>query len=433
MSAAVAGPSATWASRTTETRRLPYVAVVEVTAHYDDHPDTRQVTRGTGLLVDTRHVVTCFHVVHPRPPAHLCDDALPTTDEEPLPRFDTARGRRAITVQLLGDRDPFFEAEIAGEDDRDDLALLRLERPVYGIRAPIAPRDLPGGPRPAWYCSFERKPDLRFAFTRRELDPLIGTSSDGIRRSGEHFLGAQAGFSGGPIFVDVDGRPTFVGLAVFGGRGSQVGGYVAADCVRRFLRANHVAVDHDDGGGDHAAWCLVEGYAPIVESPARDLLAPHHGLPVNAERPVVHVGLHPITTAGLDRSTALRPGTDRLPAHVADRATLSRLLDRLATISDLPLRLPTAVEFERLCRLDPPAARVVGRPVTIADYVDTNGRLRQPPDGAAEWIEDRGHRSLCLFRQGEILRFDEPDQIRRSFAHVRCVVRTVFTPGRGTT
>ena len=405
-----------------ERRPLPYVAMVRIhlTSWGGPEPD---IAWGTGLLVDPYHVLTCFHVVHPAVGGAGVSRA---NHSEPLPRFDARRGERRIEVDFGAEIGAFPDVEIVAEDEHFDLALLRLDAPVIGPRAPIEPRPLPSGARQVWVGGVQCVPEPRFTFDSRSLDPAHVSGTEGQTLSGAHQFAVEEGYSGGPIFAEIDGLPAFVGIADIGGLGISTGGYVAADRVRNFLAGHGVAISAQRRDDEVARRCRIEGYAPDLSSPRPGLLPDHQAILRADDRRVVYHALHPITAAVASQ----RPGAHRLAAHLTDADAVGRLLARLCAETRLPLRLPTGAEFRNLCTVAAPPSRILGRPTTIDDYLGSDGLMCAPPDTSAEWVEEDGRRFLLLHRDERVMRIDDPTTLAHEFHHVRAVVRTVFQPGR---
>lgn len=415
-------PSA-WALRLGELRlrRLPWLALVRVRYRLPGR-DEIHCDWGTGILVDRDRVLTCFHVVH----AAGQSEGPRRSRSEPLPRSNV---EMEIEVDLGREIGIFRAVEIVAEDDRLDLALLRLDAAAIGPRAPPVSAAAIVGDVDAWMIGFEGGPDWRCTHVTRRLDPANETK-DGTRgRSGVHDFGLEAGYSGAPILVERDGAPILFGMIDIGGLGTSIGGYVAADALRGFLAAAGIDFAVAETGDPADAWCRLEGYERILASPRRDLVADHHAVPSSRGVGLHYRALHPVT-APVAAGAIARPATRRLAAHLADGAEIDRLLALLRAETGLPLRLPTHDEFQDQCLGAPEPNRVVGRPVSIDDYGSADGRLRAPPDGCAEWVEDHGRRSLLLRRGEDLLEFPDAAALARAFPHLRAVLRTALSAGR---
>lgn len=408
-----------WSQKITRGARLPWVARVRVEWR-ESGTERIQSVRGTAILVDERHLLTCFHVVHPQASPYLEEGERLVTLE--------SRGAERLCIEVDVGRETHATAHILAEDDRFDMALLRLSSdPLLGLAAPLAPCRLPHESRPVWIAGFLGDPDYVFTVTRLDLDPSQTTSAKGRSRNGTHHFGVEAGYSGGPILADLDGYPVFVGMVELGGKGSPTGTYVAADTVRDFLARNHITPRAAEGSTALDQWCRQEGLASRIACPLPDLLADHRLLPTEQGSPLVYHATHPITSAAV-RANA-RPADTRLAAHLPDPTAIAPLLERMRRETTLPVRLPTEKEFRHLCERGSTAARVIGRPTTIDDYRDGSDELRAPPDTSAEWVECNGRRFLLLCRDDEFYRFESAEALARRHPGLRAVVRTVVSTG----
>lgn len=396
---------------------LPYMAAVM------DDDASADGGHGSGLLVDERHVLTCLHVILF---GQGMGDRLALGDA--LPSFRATCGDLPLTVHLFGPDAQPRRATCIAEERHLDLALLRLEEPVFGVAPPLEAVAPLAGTQWAFFCGFERTPELRFALTPRKIDPMLGTLADGHRRTGDHAFGAPAGYSGGPIFCEREGQPVFIGLADMGGLATAAGHYVAADAVRRFLR---------DRLGQHWADAL-----PATNGARRARIAGLQGQ-VNGGvdvAPTFHLvpregsflAVHPLSAASAARALGLqvRPGGERLPAHVPDPASLPCLLHFAGQRTGLPVRLPTLEAFAALCESAPPA-RIVGRPAVLDDLWDAQKGLRAPPEACGVWVEGGEGPFIAVLSDGRVTRHDSVASALAGAPHRRIMLLPAFSPDGG--
>lgn len=399
---------------------LPYVAAVR------DGDASEEGGHGSGVLVDENHVLTCLHVILFGDGAGEGEgERLSLTDA--LPSFRANCGDLPVTVQLFGpDASPRLATCVA-EDRHLDLALLKLEAPVFGVAPPLEAVEPMAGNQWAVFCGFERTPTLRFASTLRQIDPQLGTMADGHRRTGDHAFGVPAGYSGGPIFCEREGQPVFVGLADMGGLATAAGHYVAADGVRRFLR-DRLGKAWDDTLPETAS-ARVARIAGLHSQVAGGVDVAHvfHLLPGAG----VFLAAHPLPAASAAPALGLtaRPGGERLPAHVPDPDMLPRLLHFARQRTGLPVRLPTLEAFAALCACATPV-RVLGRPAVLADLWHTGG-LRAPPETCGVWVEADGATCVAVFEGGRVIRHRDAASALAGAPHRRIVLIPSFAPGDG--
>lgn len=414
-------PQLSWSARMDDDRPLPYLARVWV--RRSSGPEYW----GTGVLVDSQYVLTCRHVVGAPAAGSLIDEAT--------------RPRQAfadVDIQIrIGDQAE-LAARVAAVHPDYDLALLRLERALGGLWAPLEMRELPSVPCRTWICGFDdRAVGLQFITETREIDPSIRRRGGGRQESIPFDFGPREGFSGGPMFIEEpDGQPAFLGLAQMGGQGTSTGVMIAADAIHGFLKDQGISVETGSVAGPFVRWCRLEGWAPVMRSGRPDLVPNHVGIPASDRLGVCYVAPRPVPARAKTAHPA-HPSVGRLAAHLADASEIDELLGRLGSASGLRLRLQTYKEFEHLCEItggqsDARAASIMGRPTTIGDYGDEDDGILCPPDTSAEWVEGaQGRRYLCLYRDGEMRCFDDSAALAREIFQIRAVVRTVIVQAGG--
>lgn len=400
---------------------LPYMAAVM------DGEASADGGHGSGLLVDERHVLTCLHVILF---GQGQGDRLALGDA--LPSFRAACGDLPLSVHLFGPDARPRRAICVAEERHLDLALLRLEEPVFGVAPPLEAVEPLAGTQWAVFCGFERTPGLRFAPCLRQIDPMLGTLADGHRRTGDHAFGVPAGYSGGPIFCEREGQPVFVGLADMGGLATAAGHYVAADAVRRFLRdrlgqglgQDWACALPDTNGARRARIAGLQGqvHGGVDVAPTFHLV-PQEGM---------FLAVHPLTAANAARALGLppRPGGERLPAHVPDAGKLPRLLHFARQRTGLPLRLPTPDAFAALCASAPPA-RIVGRPAVLDDLWDGDEGLRAPPEACGVWVEAGEGPFIAVLEDGRVIGHQSAASALAGAPHRRIVLLPAFCPDGG--
>lgn len=414
----MAGPEPGFRHRVGQAAWLPYVAAVM------DGDATPEGGHGSGLLVDASHVLTCLHVIlFSQGEGEHQGERLALG--EALPSYRATCGDLPVAVQLFGpDARPRL-ARCVAEERHLDLALLKLDTPVAGVAPPLEAVEPRPGPQWAVFCGFERTPDLRFAPTVRQLDPMVGTLADGARRTGDHAFGVAAGYSGGPIFCEREGQPVFLGLADMGGLATAAGHYVAADAVRRFLRdtCGH-AWDGALPDTPPARKARIAGWHSQVLGGV-DVAPAFHLLPDTGE----FLAVHPLSAASAARALGLdaRPGGERLPAHVPDRAALPRLIHFARQRTGLPVRLPSLAAFAELCACGS-SPQIVGRPAMLAD-LGADGRLRAPPEACGTWVETEGGPCVAVCEGGRVVLHGEAAAALAGAPHRRLLLLPAFTPG----
>uniref|UniRef100_Q07JF8 Peptidase S1 and S6, chymotrypsin/Hap n=1 Tax=Rhodopseudomonas palustris (strain BisA53) TaxID=316055 RepID=Q07JF8_RHOP5 len=403
-----------WSRRIDDGRPLPYVALVRLLSG-----DGRDQQFGSGILVDARHILTCFHVGN-RLRADLPLRATTST------KLESSGDSHRIVVSMENHRDEMI-ATVVHEDSNDDLALLQLPCEIVGVRAPIERIPLRPGTRDVWICGYQSRERYDFIVHQRQLDPWLGKQLNGQQQSGEHSFGVEAGTSGGPIFAEgEDGQPVFLGIVDLGGLGSPTGHYVATDRIHKFLGEKGIVPD-TCADGEIGRWSRIEGYSAVVKSRGPELVPDHRYLPVPDAGRLCFYGSRPIAAA-IDPSKAHLPAAGRLAAHVPRPEDIDSLLARAREVSGLALRLPTEIEFHSLCVRAEAQRRVLGRPPNLQDY-EPDQSFRAPPDTSAEWVEDGKGRRLCLFRaedEKDVHSFADAAALAKEFTQARAAVRTVI-------
>ena len=210
--------------------------IAEVQTRYQS--DTGSINVGTGIVIDPEHFVTCAHVVHPGGLQEWSPNHNLTYRWEAEERHLKWR----IEVKCGDDQSRMvtFAApvkQIAGLD----LVLLKVTKPLPGIRAPIA-RRWKKLPLPAIAYTFchpsgstlaELTEIFNFAIEARHT--VIG----GAPAEAMFNNGSRPGSSGSALFVESDGDPAFIGVVTRGGNASSRGSLVLAEGVDR-LAAGHV-------------------------------------------------------------------------------------------------------------------------------------------------------------------------------------------------
>ncbi|QTL03129.1 trypsin-like peptidase domain-containing protein [Aquabacter sp. L1I39] len=410
------GPEAGFRERLQHPAWPPYVAaVMNVDA-------SEPGGHGSGILVGEQHVLTCLHVILF---GQGVGDRLSLS--EALPSFRATFGDLPVSVHLFGAGERPRRATCVAEDRHLDLALLKLDEPVFGVAPPLEAVEPLAGMQWAFFCGFERAPDLRFAYTLRQIDPMLGTLAVGTRRTGDHAFGVPAGYSGGAVFCEREGQPVFVGLADMGGIATAAGHYAAADAVRRFLReklGHHWADTLPVTAGARRA--RIAGLLSRVAGGV-DVAPEFHLLPGEG----VFLAVHPLTAASADQALgrSVRPGGDRLVAHVPDPEALGRLLHFARQRTGLPIRLPSLAAFGALCASGPPV-RIVGRPPVLGDLWHADG-LRAPPEVCAVWVEADGAPCVAVFEGGRVIRHGSAGGALAGMPHRRIAFLPAFAPQDG--
>lgn len=404
-----------WRSLIDSGWRPPYLACIQCAGEF----------AGSGLLVGPRHVLTALHVVG-------------------APLDEAAAMRRIATVgEPLREPPPdeVFEISFASSpstkltgrcldfDRHDDIALLELDVPAHGV---ARPRFVDGPPR-------ERQAVVALGFIGQGVGrtPIFRSQtgdaslSTAVREGGRdlHYhvnFGAQAGFSGGPVFLADDGPcPRLIGMSRLGGDAAGHGQVVAAGLLFGWLRDRLPDLAGDAEGPNGRSEALTRGFEPYHRvAPGPDFLfAALDGADRIAARQTF-VALAPLSRAtALDGSAATTAFDVERPAHFGSAAEVAQTFERLGRAHGLRFRSPSGDEIAQLAaragRARPNA--LLGEPATLRRFVADDGGPRLPPDGVLEWCATQSGRVVREHRGGTLRETHEP-----TLRQTRLVARLAF-------
>ena len=378
---------------------------------------------GSGLLIGPRHVLTMLHVLVDVPPQSA--EARAASTSEPLPR--PASGAH-YEVSFANDLDRRLAGRFIDADRNEDIALIELERPLHGIARPrfAAPAQTSRARVVALGIQTEGE-QRRPVFRHEAGTALLSSGPRAGRRSLQYGVdyGAQAGFSGGPVFLEDDGAvPQLIGLSRLGGDDLDHGSIVAADLVVHWLRGRF-----DDGGeirepGDVGARLLARGYEPFHRiAVGADLAFAALDVPGRPERGPSFVALAPISraTRRVDGPGPDATDADR-PAHFATAAEVAATLETLSRRHHVRFRLPSIDEIVRLQGLGAGhrAQPLFGEPLWNRHFVDAADAPLSPPQGVPEW---------CATQTETVVREHHDKGLRQptvSLRRARMVARLAF-------
>lgn len=399
----------------------PYVAAIRVSC------GSRRQT-GSGVLVDPHHVVTCVHVLADIDPNNAEAPPRRSFDEAVASGWSANMAGTVIAVSAGLDRfatTSWRRARYFAEDRTNDVALLRLERPIHGVAPPLIHANRrPGEHR------------LAFGHQNDGIDRVeLRIASDAVRygersqapSSITHDLGLSAGYSGGPLVaVDEHGRHWLDGISAMGGNTSPIGVAAGMGPVMALL-------------AEHMSWRPADVEDPRTDPPPAGV-APRFALPLGGFEAMEFRWSGAFFRASLPISAAChrrlrgeseRVGGDRLAAHLADAAAAKDCLALLESASGARLRLPTVAELAHLADADAQSAPqpFAGNLPTLAAFVARVGSLASPP-GTAEWATDRGEVRCVVRRQvgGLVSPLDQFLREEGRQPHLRLALRPLFRP-----
>jgi hypothetical protein len=356
-------------------------------------------SHGSGVQVDSRHVVTCAHVVYAAGPQKYYEESTP--DQRPDVKGQSAH------VRFNG-----FEstAAVIAQHKSLDLVILRLERPRPGVAPPFA-----ASTTQATSAASRRSIEAYALGARREAGGLISLLSpfdvsELPSSAGEtfthvkHHFGAPQGTSGGGVFAAEGATLSFLGIAYFGGEFANTGGFIPGDTVLDFLEEELGLQWGLFPSSEHGRKLWRLGVAPTCELKAAD-----PGLTLTFAAIVDDAAGALPRTSFLSRrvisAREMRMGSDikplpghwRLPAWAATIERADAAIGRFERILNSRFRLPTPRELEVAWRGD--VSRIPkGRPLVLSDFRRNELGIDVPPLGAVEWARDPKGGELAIER-----------------------------------
>ncbi|WP_199520107.1 trypsin-like peptidase domain-containing protein [Fulvimarina endophytica] len=391
-------------------------------------------TTGTGLLCDPWHVATCAHVA-----GLLTDEGQSkgyrSSLNEPAPSGLVAYNQHA-TIEVSfdpGDEEGWIEIAGYPEEDRmNDLAIVRLPRPFYGIAFP----PIAGGGRLAHdtqriafghQCKALMHSEARASGTKTMNGP------GGAYYTAIH-LGDPQGFSGGPVFLEQDGIDRLEGLTSIGGLASATGVVVSFDRLRLLLERLPGWRPLEEQPRQPGSSTLQTGHLSLFDIPLgeRRAMTLRWADPISAWR-----ALRPICAgAAMElKSGRAAAGANRVPYDAAGPKEAEDLVETLRRKTQAPLRLPMRSELEALCA---DRSAQAGRSVSSAAWTGLPLLMRYfdeeawpgTPVESCEWARDGD--AVRLFRRDEAHDRIVPCEPgggqppRSVFSQIRRVVRPIL-------
>jgi hypothetical protein len=375
------------------------------------------IVGGSGLLVGPRHVLTALHV--------LVDDADDAFGRS-IADARTASIGEALPTPSMSERfEVFFAASPARTytarccdfDRHNDIALLELDGALHGV---ARPRFAEGSAR-------DRQGVLALGFVvlRGESAPVFrhqtgtaslttGLNDGGLRLHSDVAYGAQAGFSGGPVFLADDGAaPRLVGMSRTGGDGFDHGKIVACDLLVSWLRGRLPEAMVAPDSADARSEILARGYEPFHRiAPGKDFLFAAIDGTDRDEPRQTFVALAPLSRATQANSaTAGAVDADR-PAHFPSAARTTEAIERSSREHGVRFRLPTMSEITRLGTLGRAVSSrpLLGEPLAMRHFVEPDDCPRLPPDGVLEWCATQSDQTIREHRGGALREPTQPPQ-----------------------
>lgn len=389
---------------------------------------------GSGFLADPFHVVTCAHVI---------THALPEERQRSLRRgldekvgSAAAAAQRGLTIYVSAgfgsDRETQIEARVRLEDPTYDLAVLRMEKPIYGVVPPGFARGRRGESRCIAF-GWQNERIARFAWDSLEAGSFYESATDDHPSYIQHVHGAPAGFSGGPVVIeDRAGHHELLGVAVIGGLASPTGSVISTPPILRLLRQE---TDWQEPAPDAGAAAEGgPGTAQRFDLPCAGIGAMAFCFVGKASEPMFRAE-RPLSAAEARTLCGLGQlaGADRIPAHAAAPDALHHILETLKRLASRHLRLPTLLELRTLAQADAEGEDIggLGLPALLEDYRKDAAVLATPP-GTAEWAlgPDRQPR-VYLRKRGldGLTTLADAQAAGEVPSHLRFAVRPMFDPG----
>lgn len=257
-----------------ETGKYPYVVGLVAFSQPSPGQNTPELEfLGSGILVDSLHVLTCHHV---------CDS------EDPLYKDDR------VFVITASDA---VEAEVEAVDEEWDLALLRLDR-EWHTRFPVMADGVLLAQEPLIAVGVQQvvgSTDLTLAEV--PLRHKNSNSAGAIVLDLELEGAPRHGYSGGPIIKSQDGTLVWTGLTRRGGKGAGFGSAVGTGNLRAFL-GKHLPGHGFASRGEDAHSGLVSKIL-AYSGKAREGLEPH--ILTRIRRDVAHEIYLPAIRRGLEK------------------------------------------------------------------------------------------------------------------------------------
>lgn len=345
---------------------------------------------GSGLLVGPDLVLTALHVII----APFISEAERDLDT-PLPAGrarEEAEVRVAVGAVAL-ERSAFRKATLFAEDSLNDLALVKLDRPVRTV----APPPFAAGRAPDCQLVFHGHRDGRF---QAQETPAAGQTVQRLMDDGDApaFFSLSsdlpAGYSGGPVIaVRDDGSHCLWGVSTFGGTGAARLGFAGWGAIHAFLSRQKCLAAFDA--------LSVRVTAPGVPAEVSLPVAGGQSLafrPLDRASRSLFRARTPVSAALAEQlgGRSPRPGASALPAHVTEAGEVTALVAALASTTGEKLRLPRLSEVMALGEASGTATSDVGLPLRLAAYE----RSLAPPTGSVEWVEgDSGQAEAWHFRR----------------------------------
>ncbi|MDR3376702.1 MAG: serine protease [Ancalomicrobiaceae bacterium] len=367
--------------------------------------------RGTGLLVDPRHVLTASHVVKPHGRSEAeAERARRSTISQPLPVALSSR----VQVDFAPSLGHPIGAKCTAQHRYHDVVLVELDEPLYGVSRPRFADLSRGGKVAVVALGFIRKDagefelDVDHQTGQIDLDKVLWHGETALHLSTD--FGAQGGFSGGPVFLaDDEAQPSLAGISRLGGDALDHGKIVAADIIKTFLEENRIDVSADPAVNDANADLVARGYAPnfrlAVQGDGPDLVFAALSDPKRPDDPPTFVAIAPISAA-TSRGLPADDIRGRRPEHFARPEEIDALIRRINRTHSVRARLMRYEEHAALARLwpEPSAPPLYGEPLWLHHFADDNDRPLAAPDDVCEWAMTASGPNLFVHRGAELRR-----------------------------
>ena len=357
---------------------------------------------GSAFLVGDRHLITCSHVVFSAPDDIRRSRAGRAALFHPELNARIPRGHdcaEALLADGVSRRAQFVRAS-----EKEDLALLELDRPAFFAASPPLRMDFPDHDKTAETPLIALGGGVlddsgAFCLEATDLDYAVRPSS---AYAGEQppitLLNAPVeGMSGGPVICRQRDAPDVVaGVTMMGGEAAAHSKMIPAAAVRELLRWARLDTLIDAAGASAAP----EGYRNSFSVNCNGAALEFVNVGLSSGGGQLYMAQRP-----LDRSVfAAAESSVRAGSLIDDVADAARdYMDQFIGLSDgLPFRLPTTDELERVFAAGK-TLNEADKDERFAETIDLSPNAPAAPhnlskpapvsflaDGGAEWALDPG-------------------------------------------